>query len=440
MSSASAATVTPLTRVLQAVSLVFVFAALLLTARATPAFEGPFGVIAAVGFLLLAGVLASEVLELVGLPHLTAYILVGVAAGPQALHLIDHDAVNDLQVLNTLALSLIALAGGAELRVELLKPLVRSLAWATLLQTLLGVVGMAAVFFACARFLPFTQGQTLSGLLGIALLWGVLSIVRSPSATLGVLSQVRAEGPVARFSLAFVMSSDIVSAVLLTLGISIARPLVEPGAGLSLDDFSALGHEIFGSVTLGTSVGLLLAAYLRLLGGHVLLVLVALGYGVTEGLRYLHFDPLLAFLVAGFVVANLTEQGPKLLHSVEQTGSLVFVVFFATAGAHLDLHLLKQLWPVALALCAARVVITMGAHRLGSRFAGDEPIVRRWGFAPLVSQAGLALGMAAIVERAFPTFGPGFRALAVATVAVNEMVGPVLFKVSLDKAGESRNG
>jgi hypothetical protein len=65
-------------------------------------------------------------------------------------------------------------------------------------------------------------------------------------------------------------------------------------------------------------------------------------------------------------------------------------------------------------------------------------VVRQWGFAPLVSQAGLALGMAAIVERAFPSFGPGFRALAVATVAVNEMVGPVLFKVALERAGESR--
>jgi Kef-type K+ transport system membrane component KefB len=438
MTAASATATGPLMRALQALSLVFVFAALFFTARVTPAFEGPFGVIAAVGFLLLAGVLASEVLEMVGLPHLTAYILVGVAAGPQALHLIDHTAVNDLQVLNTLALALIALAGGAELRLELLKPLVRSLAWATLLQTLLGVVGMAAVFFACTRFLPFTHGQTLSGLLGIALLWGVLSIVRSPSATLGVLSQLRAEGPVTRFSLAFVMSSDIVSAVLLTLGIAVARPLLEPGAGLSLDSFAALGHEIFGSVTLGTTVGLLLAAYLRVIGGNVLLVLVALGYGLTESLRYLHFDPLLVFLTAGFVVANLTAQGPKLLHSVEQTGSLVFVVFFATAGAHLDLALLRQLWPVALALCAARVVITWGAHRIGSRIVGDEPVVRQWGFAPLVSQAGLALGMAAIVERAFPSFGPGFRALAVATVAVNEMVGPVLFKVALERAGESR--
>jgi Kef-type K+ transport system membrane component KefB len=136
-------------------------------------------------------------------------------------------------------------------------------------------------------------------------------------------------------------------------------------------------------------------------------------------------------------VANLSEQGPKLLHAVEQTGSLVFVVFFATAGAHLDLPLLGKLWPLALALAGARMLITFVAHRIGSRWAEDEPVVRKLGWSSMVSQAGLALGMAAIIERAFPTFGSGFRALAVATVTVNEMVGPVLFKLAIDRSGET---
>jgi Kef-type K+ transport system membrane component KefB len=426
-----------LARSLQALALIAVFGVLYGTAAATPRFEGSFGVIAAVGFLLLAGLLAAELFEMVGLPHLTAYILVGVVAGPYALHLVDHQAVVDLQQINTLALALIALAGGAELRLELLRPLVRSLSIATLVQCVLGVAGMALAFLACARFLPFTHGLPARALLGIALLWGVLSIVRSPSATLGILAQVRPDGPLSRYSLAFVMSSDIVSAVLLTLGIAVARPLIESGASFALSDVAALGHEIVGSITLGTSIGLLMALYLWLMRGQLLLVLLAIGFSLTEGLRYLHFDPLLAFLIAGFVVANLSEQGPKLLEAVEQTGSLVFVVFFATAGAHLDVPLLRLLWPGALGLCVARAVITYVAHRISSRLAGDEPVVRRLGWSSLLSQAGLALGMAAVIERAFPSFGEGFRALAIATVAINEMVGPVLFKLAIDRSGET---
>jgi Kef-type K+ transport system membrane component KefB len=169
-------------------------------------------------------------------------------------------------------------------------------------------------------------------------------------------------------------------------------------------------------------------------------VLIAVGFGFTEGLRYLHFDPLLTFLMAGFVVANLSEQGPKLLHAVEETGSVVFVVFFATAGAHLDLPLLGRLWPIALALAGSRMLVTVICHRVGSRLAGDDPVVRRWGWSPLVSQAGLTLGLSAVIERTFPSFGTGFRSLIVATVAINEVVGPILFKLALDRTGESGRG
>lgn len=428
------------TRSIQLFGLIVVFGAVFVTTRIAPAFEGPFGVISAVGFLLLSGMLASSVFEMIGLPHLTAYILVGVVAGPHVLHLVDHEAVVDLAPVNTLALALIALAGGAELRVPLLMPLRKSLSWTTLMQCVIGTLGASAAFLAASRLLPFTHGQSLPALIGIALLWGVLAVSRSPSATLGILAQTRPDGPLSRFSLAFVMSSDIVVAVLVTLTITLVRPLVDPGLGISLRDLLALWHEILGSVTLGTTVGLLLSLYLWLVSGQLLLVLLALGFGLTEGLRYLHFDPLLTFLTAGFVVANLSNQGPKLLHAVEETGSVVFVVFFATAGAHLDVPLVKQLWPVTLLLAGARIIITITAHRIGSRLAGDDPVVQRWGWSCLVSQAGLTLGMSALIEKAFPSFGAGFRSLAVATVAVNELIGPVLFKLAIDRNGESGKG
>jgi Kef-type K+ transport system membrane component KefB len=426
-----------LTRVSAAIGLCVVFAALFVAKRVTPAFDSPFSVVTAVGFLLLAGMLASQLLEAIGLPHLTAYILVGIVAGPHVLHLVDHEAVVRLEPVNTLALALIALAGGAELRAELLVPLRKSLSYATLVHGLFGSMSMAVVFLALAGMLPFTHGQPLLALCGIALLWGVLSISRSPSATLGILAQTRPDGPLSRFALSFVMSSDIVVAVLMTLTVSLVRPLVDPLSGIALRDLAALGHEILGSVTLGTTIGLLLALYLWLVSGQLLVVLIALGFGLTEGLRYLHFDPLLTFLVAGFVVTNASEQGPKLLHAVEETGSVVFVVFFATAGAHLDVPLLMSLWPVALALAGGRILFTVLGHRFGARLAGDEPVVRRWGWAPLVSQAGLTLGLSSVIERTFPVFGPGFRSLVVATVAINEMLGPILFKLALDRSGES---
>jgi Kef-type K+ transport system membrane component KefB len=144
--------------------------------------------------------------------------------------------------------------------------------------------------------------------------------------------------------------------------------------------------------------------------------------------------------MAGFVVSNLSAQGPKLLNAVQATGSIVFVVFFATAGAHLDLPLLARLWPVALALAGGRIAITLAAHYIGSALAKDEPVIRRWGWAPLISQAGLTLGLSAVVEAAFPSFGPAFRSLVIATVAINEIIGPIVFKAVLERTGEVGKG
>jgi Kef-type K+ transport system membrane component KefB len=150
-----------------------------------------------------------------------------------------------------------------------------------------------------------------------------------------------------------------------------------------------------------------------------------------------HIDPLLSFLTAGFIVQNLSAQGEKLLHSIEDTGTVVFVVFFATAGAHLDIPLLRELWPVALILCASRAVVTIATARLSSKLVDDPPAIKKWGYSSLISQAGLTLGLSVVIARAFPEFGESFRSLVIATVAVNEVVGPILFKFALDRSGET---
>jgi Kef-type K+ transport system membrane component KefB len=421
-------------------ALAIVLGLLFVASRFTPSSQDAFSVISSVGLLLLAGMLMSDLLEVIGLPHLTGYILAGILTGPHVLHFVDHATVDTLQPVNTLALALIALAGGAELRIELLKQGFRGLAWATVLHGTLGVVAMTAVFFTVTKYIPFTSELSTSALFAVAILWGVLSTCRSPSATLGILAQLRPSGPLTRFALAFVMSSDVVIVIMMTLALTLVRPLVEPMSSVSLHDLEVLGHEILGSLSLGTTLGLLLAMYLRLLGGRLLIPLIAMGFGLSEGLRYLRFDPVLTFLVAGFVVENLTKQGPKLMQSVEETGAVVYVVFFATAGAHLDVPLLKTLWPVALYLASVRALFVWITHRIGSRLANDEPIVRKWGWSALVSQAGLTIGMSLLVARAFPSFGEGFRSLTIATVAINELAGPILFKFALDRTGETGKG
>ena len=425
------------TRAVQLLALATSFGVLFALTRLTPGIESRLGTMTAIGFLVLAGTLLSELLEPLGLPHLSGYLLAGIVGGPHVLHLVDHDTVQQLLPVNQLALALIALAGGVELKLETLRSVAKSLSYASLIQTLLVLIGMAGLFLALSRFIPWAADLDTRPLLGVALLWGALSVTRSPSACMGILSQTRAKGPLATFSLGFIMLSDVVVVMMIATVIMLARPLITAGAEISIADFNVLGHEILGSFSMGTTLGLLLAIYLRLVGGQLVLVLLALGFGVTAGLKYVHMDPLLTFLTAGFVVQNLSNQGPKLLHAVEQMGSVVFVLFFATAGAELDVPLLKQLWPVALALCGGRALFTYIAAQVSSKLANDPPVVRKWGWSSLVSQAGLALGLGTVVKNSFPSIGDGFGSMVIAAVAINEMIGPILFKMALDRSGES---
>jgi Kef-type K+ transport system membrane component KefB len=425
-------------RLLEALVVLVLLALLVAGRNLFPVLASGAGTIASVGILLMGGTVLANLLELVGLPHLTGYLLAGVATGPYVLGLVNHRAVEDLLPVNQLALSLIALTGGAELRVASLKSGFRSLAWATLWQNLLVMVVLALVFIAARPFLPFLHGVPTAGVVGVGLVWGVIAVTRSPSATLGILSQTHAKGPLASFTLNFVMTSDVVVVVLLAVVLSITGPLILPGAEFSLSAFRELGVELLGSISVGTTLGLLLAAYLRLVGAKGLgILLIALGLVFTQLFDYLQFDWLLIFMTAGFVVQNFSKQGESFVTSIESMGEVVYVVFFGVAGAHLDLPVLRVLWPVALLFMGARAVTSWVAGRVASHFARDPPALRRWGWTGMVSQAGLALGIAGNVQSEFPAFGAGLGALAVATVAMNEMVGPILFKAALDRCGET---
>jgi Kef-type K+ transport system membrane component KefB len=426
------------TRLLQGGLLLLFFALLYGVSIAAPRTTPHGGTTAALGFLLLAGTLASELLEPLRLPHLTGYMAAGVLAGPHVLHLIDHDAVEDISLVNALALALISLAGGAELKLSSLRRSLRGLAWAMAIHSIAGAAIMTVVFYACRPFIPFVRSLPDQAAWGVAMLWGVLAVSRSPSATLAILAQTRASGALATHTLAFVMSSNVVVLVQFAATMAAVRPLLDPGVSFSTAELRSLTYEMLGSVAIGTSLGFVLALYLKIIGRQFVLVLIAVGFVASELLRYLHFDALLTFVVAGFVVQNFSRQGAAFLHSIGRTAGIVFIVFFATAGAHLDLPLVRQLWPVALALVASRVVATWAGSRASAALARESPLVRNWGFSGLVAQAGLTLGVGVVIERSFPSFGAPFRSLVVATVAFNEIIGPIVFKYALDRAGESR--
>ncbi len=141
--------------------------------------------------------------------------------------------------------------------------------------------------------------------------------------------------------------------------------------------------------------------------------------------------------MAGFLVENVAPvRAEPLVETLHQMAVPVFVVFFAIAGGELAIRQFAALWPLVLVIALLRMgAIALGAT-LGGRIAEADPQVARYAWTGLVSQAGVALGLATIVADRLPVVGLAMQTLIVGVIAFNESVGPVLFRRGLDRAGE----
>jgi Kef-type K+ transport system membrane component KefB len=201
--------------------------------------------------------------------------------------------------------------------------------------------------------------------------------------------------------------------------------------------FVGLSWEIFGSFAFGAVAGALFALYLRHVGRELPVVLIAFCALLAAGGRLWHLEPLLAALAAGLVVENIAPpRGDMLKDAVERGALPVLVVFFTAAGASLQLDALATLGGIALAVSAVRTVFIWMAAAVGGRYSGIAPSLAGRVWMGFVSQAGVTLGLTLIVAGEFPTWGATMQTMIVALIAIHQLVGPVLFRAALARAGE----
>jgi Kef-type K+ transport system membrane component KefB len=177
--------------------------------------------------------------------------------------------------------------------------------------------------------------------------------------------------------------------------------------------------------------------YLRFVRREMVLFAVVVVFAVAAAAQALDFELLLCLLVAGFLVENVAPvRAEPLVRALHQAAVPVFVIFFAMAGAELHIEEFLTVWPAVLVVAAARIAAIFGSSRAGTELAKAEPVVRRYGWTGLVSQAGVALGLATIVAERLPVVGLAMQALTVGVIAFNESLGPILFRYGLARAGE----
>ena len=389
----------------------------------------------ALGFLSIVGVVAGQFAAVVGLPRLTGYLIAGIIVGPQVAGFISTGDVKALGLVNALALALIGLAAGAEVTLPILARIWKSLSIAAVVHIVIVVGSCAAAFYAASSYLPFLAGYEPGVVAAVAVLWGVFAFTRSPSVTLAVLADTGARGPLSEWALGLVVVLDVLVLPIFTGALTFARSQIE-GVAFEPGVFLELSHELWESILAGIAGGLLLGFVLRLVDGSRVLIVVVVAYLVTALCAYLRYDTIFVFVVMGFVAVNVVGTGEQLLGAAERTSGAVFVVFFALAGAKLDLEALRVWWTVAIGLAVARAVATVVACQIAHVVAKDTPVVRRYGWMALISQAGVTIGLATLVSDLLPEVGRALATLVIAVVGIHELVGPVLFKLGLARAQE----
>lgn len=391
------------------------------------------------GFLLLAAFLAGEVARGVYLPRITGYLVIGILFGPSLLALLPSETVSGFQLINELALSVIALQAGGELQMSRLRPRLLRIGALAVVTISLTMIGVVVVVYLGRGLFPFLDGRPDLSVLAVALVFGVVSVALSPAATIAVLTEIRARGTLGDTVLSVSVLVDVVILVLIAVLVPTAVVMTDPSRGFDFAHLREIGVAILVSLAAGAVIGGLLLIYIHRVGLQLLLVVLAAAYGVVELAHVVGLPSesyILMSMSAGFVVGNLSRYGERFLEAIEFVSVPIYALFFAVAGASLDLGVIPGVWEGSLLLIAARTICLAAGARLSTAIVADSPVIRRYAWLGMISQAGVALGLASIVQARFE-WGGDVAAIVVAMIAVNQLVGPPLFRFSLVQAGEA---
>jgi Kef-type K+ transport system membrane component KefB len=392
----------------------------------------------AFGFLILAAYTVGELTTLLGLPKIVGYLFAGILFGPSALAAVSVSAVGRLAPVSNLAIALIAFLAGVELRWGDLRANGVKLAKILGVEMLFSLVAVGALLFAVRQWVPFLAGVPPAQTIAFVVLFASIAIAHSPSVTVALLSETGARGTVAKSTLGIVLLSDVAVVLLFTLAQTAARAIAPPSGMASGPSPLLAVWEIAGALVVGAALGGVVALYLRLVHRELMLFAMLITFFGAELARLAHVETLLTLMTAGFVAENVshTERSDAMRHALERSAAPVFVVFFALAGAQIVIRDVIAVLPIVLPLAIVRAVAIWAGSGLGARWAGAHPDERRYVWMGLVSQAGVAIGLVTIVSSLYPEAGASMRTLLLSLIAINQIVGPILFRRALVGARE----
>jgi len=384
-------------------------------------------VITTLGALLLLGLSGDLLSRWLPLPRVTLLVVFGVVIGPSVLGLLPERAEGWYPFISDLALLMVGFLLGGKLSVSNLREVGKH------------VLGISAFEVLGASLLVLAGLLLVGAPWPLALILAGIAPASAPAAVSNVVEEVEAEGKYTNTLLGIVAIDDAWGLIAFSLLVAVAQTLVAGGEGTPLDALAHGGWELGGAIALGLAVGIP-AAFLtgRLRPGEPTQA-EALGVVLLAGglALWLEVSFLLAALVVGATIVNLASHHERPFAEIEYIEWPFMILFFLLAGASLHVAELAHIGLAGGAYIGFRALgLVLGAY-VGGTVTGAEPRIRRWMGVAIMPQAGVALGMALVAGNTFPDLKDTVLPLVVGSTVVFELLGPVMTRLALIRAGET---
>jgi len=286
-----------------------------------------------VGIMLLTSYLFSNLVKKIKLPRLSGYMLMGVFLGTSGIGILTNDVIDNLQFLENLALSFIALTAGGELKFKQVKAYKESIVYILFSQVVIIFLGMALIFFAVSGYIPFLSGLNQLMIVGLAILFAGTSLSTSPATAIGIITELQSEGKVTNIVFIITVLKALLLILFFPIIITLSKQFYAESISFNISMLTEISFQLLASVVTGIVMGGIIIWYFKKVKVEMSLFLLGITLAITEVSALIGLEVLLTSLVTGIVVQNFSRHGQSLISGIEIFSLPIYVIFFCFAGA-----------------------------------------------------------------------------------------------------------
>jgi Kef-type K+ transport system membrane component KefB len=391
------------------------------------------------GLIIFIGFYFGKSMKFIKLPSIIGFMIIGVILGPSLFNFLSEEIQTQLSFITDLALSFVALSIGLELSGQSLKQQGKGIITVIFAESFLAFILVSLLLYL------------LTGDLALSILFGAIAPASAPAGTVAIIQEYKAKGPLTKALYAVVGFDDGLGIIIFGFAAAFAKSILSTELGLESPGFLALIGtpllEVGLSVVVGAAMAFLFVILVKKLkNSRDIFILLVASVFITAGLcQVLHISVILTNMIVGIIMVN--TQKHVLLEQIHRELSnfmpLLFILFFVLAGANLHISALPELGLVGLVYIFGRSAGLVTGASLGSALGKLDPMIRKYLGMGILSQAGVAIGLSLIIKQELLEFGSHGIAIGntiittvTATSIFFEIIGPILTKIGLQKAGE----